>query len=180
MHKKTMTGTLSNHTITLPDPNFPPMPALAPAGVILNGVTAKQFGAIDSARGYPDVRSFKRKFGLLIPATNTSMEHELWSIIFKNQGAGLLDGVGIHTSNVITPAPKLATVDDLHEYRRQFLDGLKTAIDAALLAQPEYLIMGMSLEHIIHGLDAIRQPMQEVENHAACPVLPGTMRRQPR
>lgn len=35
--------------------------------------TIAHFG---STTGYPDVRSFRRKFGLIIPATNTSMEHD--------------------------------------------------------------------------------------------------------
>src|SRR5687768_6578874 len=83
----TFIGALSGKSITIPDVNIPPMPSLAPPGVIHNGEAAKHFGTIESSRGYPDVRSFRRKFGLLIPATNTSMEHELWSIIFKNQGA---------------------------------------------------------------------------------------------
>jgi maleate isomerase len=166
MTKKVIQGSLSHKIIELPNPHAAPMPAIASPGIILNGVKATQFGDIDSSRGYPDVRSYKRKFGLLIPATNTSMEHELWSIIFKNQAPDQLGGVGLHTSNVITPAPKLETPEDLLEYRRQFLAGLKSAIDAALLAQPDYLIMGMSLEHIIHGLDEIRSPMGEVEAHA--------------
>jgi maleate isomerase len=157
---------LSGKKLKIPDVNLAPMPALASPGVILNGNKAEQFGEIDSSRGYPDVRSFKRKFGLLIPATNTSMEHELWSIIFKNQGPDELAGIGLHTTNVITPNPKLATAEDLLEYQRQFLTGLKTAVDSALLSQPQYLIMGMSLEHIIHGIDEIQAPMSEIEEYS--------------
>jgi maleate isomerase len=96
--------------ITFPNVNLPPMPALADPGVILNGQRVEHF-TIDSGRGYPDVRSFRRKFGLLIPATNTSMEHELWTIILTNAGAGL-DGIGLHTSNVVTPSPRLASEAD--------------------------------------------------------------------
>ena len=86
MTSQTVIGKLSGKKITIPDVNIPPMPSQAPFGVIQNGKKAENFGEIDASRGYPDVRSFKRKFGLFIPATNTSMEHELWSIIFKNQG----------------------------------------------------------------------------------------------
>jgi maleate isomerase len=100
-----MIGKLSGKTITIPNVNVPPMPSLAPGGVVHNGKRAEHFGEIDSSWGYPDVRSFKRKFGLLIPATNTSMEHELWSIIFKNQGPNGLQGVGLHTTIVLTPKP---------------------------------------------------------------------------
>jgi maleate isomerase len=152
----TLIGTLSGRTITIPDVNGPPMPALAPPGVIHNGAHAGHFGEIDSSRGYPDVRSFRRKFGLVVPATNTSMEHELWSIIFANQGPDGLRGVGLHTANVITPTPKLETEDDLMAYKAQFLSGLRSAVDVASLAQPQYMIMGMSLEHILGGIEAAR------------------------
>ncbi len=159
-----MIGKLSGKEITIPDVDLPPMPALAEPGVIFNGTKAETF-EIDSSRGYPDVRSFRRKFGLLVPATNTSMEHELWSIIFNNQGPGGLDGIGLHTCSVLTPKPQLRTEEDILEYKRQFLGGLQAAVDTALLAEPQYLIMGMSLEHIIRGLDGIRASMADIESY---------------
>ncbi|MGH8606447.1 MAG: maleate cis-trans isomerase family protein [Gammaproteobacteria bacterium] len=163
---QTIIGTLSGKKITIPDVNVPPMPALAPPGVVHNGKKAENFGEIDSSRGYPDVRSFRRKFGLIIPATNTSMEHELWSIIFKNQGPHGLRGVGLHTANVMTPKPKLETEEDLIEYKKQFLGGLRSAVDAASLAEPQYMIMGMSLEHILGGIEEIRAPMVDIEAYS--------------
>ncbi len=163
---QTIIGKLSGKKITIPNVNAPPMPLLAPLGVIYNGGKVENFGQIDSSRGYPDVRSFKRKFGLLIPATNTSMEHELWSIIFKNQGPNGLKGIGLHTANVLTPKPQLKTEADLMNYKKQFLGGLRTAVDGALLAEPQYLIMGMSLEHIIAGITEIRAPMVDIEAYS--------------
>ncbi|HYH08151.1 MAG TPA: hypothetical protein VEK11_13930 [Thermoanaerobaculia bacterium] len=115
---------------------------------------------------YPDVRSFRRKFGLVVPATNTSMEHELWSLVFRDDG---LRGIGLHTSPVVTPRPRLETEDDLREYRRQFLDGLRAAADAALLARPDSMIMGMSLEHILSGIEAVRAPVAEMEAYSGLP-----------
>lgn len=150
--------------IELPDVNKAPMPAIASPGVIYNGKKAEGFTAIDQTIGHPDVRSFRRKFGLIIPATNTSMEHELWTIIGKNPE--VLRGVGLHTSNVVTPKPKLETEADLMVYKEQFLNGVKAAVDVALLAQPQYMIMGMSLEHIIKGLDTIRAPAIEAERYS--------------
>jgi maleate isomerase len=99
-------GTLSGKGIVIPDVNVPPMPALAPPGVICNGTKAENFDEIEPSSGYSDVRSFRRKFGLIIPATNTSMEHELWSLIFQNQGPHGLLGVGLHTATVMTPKPR--------------------------------------------------------------------------
>ncbi len=163
---QTIIGKLSGKKFTLPNVNAPPMPALAPPGVVHDGKKATHFGDIDSARGYPDVRSFRRKFGLVIPATNTSMEHELWSIIGKNQGPDGLQGVGLHTSSVVTPKPVLQTEKDVMEYKKQFLGGLRSAVDIALLAEPEYMIMGMSLEHIIRGLAEIRAPVTDIEAYS--------------
>ncbi len=119
--------------------------------------------ALADYSGYPDVRSFRHKFGLIVPATNTSMEHELWSLVFRDDG---LRGVGLHTSPVVTPRPKLETEADLVEYRRQFLSGLRAAVDAALLARPQSMIMGMSLEHILSGIDAVRASVAEVEAYS--------------
>jgi maleate isomerase len=109
------------------------------------------------------VRSFRRKFGLLVPATNTSMEHELWGLVFGNPGTNGLRGVGLHTTPVVTPRPILATAADLDRYRDQFLGGVRAAVQAALLAAPQYLILGMSLEHILPGLAPVREAMAEIE-----------------
>lgn len=154
-------GVLSGKKLRILNVNVPPMPALA-SGVIHNGSEIGNLG-IDSSLGLPDVLSFRRKFGLLLPATNTSMEHELWSILFKNQGKDALAGVGLHTSGISTPRPQLGTQAELEEYKRFFLSGLNAAVVQALLAQPQYLIMGMSLEHILKGIDEIRGLMTDIE-----------------
>ena len=85
---------------------------------------------------------------------------------FQESGLRRAAGVGLHTSIVLTPRPILATAADLLEYRQQFLNGLKSAIDTALMAQPQYLIMGMSLEHIISGIEEIRLPMTDIEMYS--------------
>ena len=81
----TITGKISGKQIAIPDRNQAPMPALVAPGVILNGRAVVGFGALGVGQGYPDARSFRRKFGLVIPATNTSTEQELWSILGRNQ-----------------------------------------------------------------------------------------------
>lgn len=116
---------------------------------------------------YPDARSYRHRFGLLVPATNTTMEHELWSIIFANPGERGLAGVGIHTSPVVTPRPDVSTPEGVEDYRQQFLGGVESAVRTALLAAPQSLIMGMSLEHIVPGLDSIRTTMAQIEKYCS-------------
>jgi len=142
------------------------MPELGPGGVVHDGKSIGAFG-IDPARRYPDVRSHTKKLGLLVPATNTSMEHELWRLVFDNRAA--LDGVGIHTTPIATPRPVLRTEADLEAYKRQFITGLGTAVDQATLAEPDHLVMGMSLEHILHGITPIRALMADVTARSGAP-----------
>jgi maleate isomerase len=171
MTAKSIVGALSGRRIPMPDVDAAPMPDIAAPGIIYNGTKASNFGEIDSGRCYPDVRSHQRKFGLIIPATNTSMEHELWSIIGANSDSKVIDGIGLHTVNVMTPKPQLQTEADLMEYKRQFLGGLKAAVDQALMAKPHHMIMGMSLEHIISGLEGVRAPIDEMEKHSGVAIF---------
>lgn len=122
----------------------------------------------DPGAQYPDVRSHRQKLGLLLPATNTTMEHELWTLLVKNRDLG---GIGIHSSVVVTPRPVLRTADDLESYKKQFVGGLDAAVEHALLAQPDALVMGMSLEHILHGIDAIRGASASVTTRSKIPLF---------
>ena len=143
-----LTGSLSKRPVFIPGVRVCPTSDLAP-------------------ETYPDVRSFRQRFGLLVPATNTTMEHELWSLIFANPEPGRLAGVGLHTTPVLTPRPDVSSAAGVEQYRLQFLGGVEAAVKAALLAAPQYLIMGMSLEHIVSGIAPIRQTMAQIERYSA-------------
>jgi maleate isomerase len=145
------------------------VPALAPPGVIYNGRRAAGFGELGAARSYPDARSYRLKLGLLLPVTNTTAEHELWSILRANADRGL-DGVGIHSANVVTPRPRFGNRAELEAYRSQFLAGLEAAVEHAMMAAPDALVMGMSLEHIVAGLDAVRAPVAAIAARSGLPV----------
>jgi maleate isomerase len=156
-----ITGGISGKTIFLPDVNQSTLNTISSDRFVKNGELYPDI-QFDNTNGFPDSLSFKRKFGLLIPVTNTVMEHELWRIIFNNQGPEGLDGVGIHTANIQTPGVNIQNEADLAEFKNIFINGLNTAINQSLLAQPEYLIMGMSLEHILYGIDELRSLMDGI------------------
>jgi len=96
------------------------------------------------------------------------MEQELWGLIFANQGPNELRGVGIHTTTVSIPRPDVGTAEGLENFKQQFLGGLESAVAEALLAAPQYLIMGISLEHILTGIGLIRETMAMTETY--CPL----------
>lgn len=135
----TLTGRLSGKTIRIPDVPAPPIPSFVAPGVIHDGIPAEGFGSIGSAsHGCPDSLSFRRRFGLLVPATDTIMEQELWGMIFANQGPYGLHGVGIRTTTVAIPRPEVGTAEGLENFKEQFLGGLESAATKALLAPPQY------------------------------------------
>jgi len=137
------------------------MPAIAPSGPVLNGEPNKLLDVDRLSAGHPDGCSYRRRFGLLIPATNTTMENELWNILVKNRDNGL-DGIGLHTSPVLTPKPDVSSPEAIEQYRQHFMAGVESAVNSGLLANPHYFIMGMSLEHIISGVEPIRATMTAV------------------
>ncbi len=159
---ETITGPLSGRPVFIPNVNVPPMPSFAPSGPLYNGEPTSIFDVAKLSAGHPDVCSHRRRFSLLLPATNTAMESELWNILVKNEGNGL-DGVGLHTSPVLTPSPDLSSPEAIERFRQHFLGGVTNALNSALLAKPQFLIMGMSLEHIISGIEPIRATAKTIE-----------------
>lgn len=159
-----LTGLLSGREIFIPDYDAPPMPQIAESGMVHDEKVVASLEGMDATIGHPDVLSHRRRFGLLIPATNTSMEAELWRILVAARSLPEMDGIGLHTANVMTPRPMLKTAADLQGYKQQFLSGLKEALTQSLLAQPHYLMLGMSLEHIIDDLESLKAPVAELEN----------------
>lgn len=157
----TIKGTLSGKTITLPDVNSSSKASINAAGLVKNGNQVLEFKWPEPGI-FPDALSFRRKFGLLIPVTNTSMEYELWSIIMNNRETGNLEGVGLHTTNIQLPKISIQTEADLEKFKNGFIAGLDRAVQEAQLARPEYLILGMSLEHILYGIDEIRALMNSL------------------
>jgi len=155
-----MIGALSGRPLRTPDVDV----ARFDAGTVVNGRRDTRFDpSLQATARHPDNRSFRRRFGLLLPATNTILEHELWSLLVTNGEAAGIDGVGLHSTPVITPKPDISTPEGVDEFRTAFLGGLAAAVQTALLARPQYLVMGISLEHILLGLAQIRETMDSVE-----------------
>lgn len=154
------TGAISGERLNIPNVNVD----VLSGGAVVNGAYDGRFiPSHPPESGFPDSRSFRRRFGLVIPATNTIMEHELWSMIVSNAEAAGLDGVGLHTTPVITPKPDISTPEGIAAFKAGFISGLESAVQTAVLARPQYMIMGLSLEHILVGIDSIRETMEAVQ-----------------
>ena len=89
------------------------------------------------------------KFGVIIPSTNTVVEYDFWNMIFSNRE--VCKGIGFHMSGILIDSPKLATDEDMLNFLTMFRKQLSVTVDRLMTAEPQYIIMGMSLETFFGG-----------------------------
>ena len=86
----------------------------------------------------PDVVGYRAKIGVIVPSTNTVVEHDC--------NALPLPGVTFHAARFFVEAPDLSS-DDAFLY---FLDKIRETIPGAvrdvMTCEPDYVLMGMSAE----------------------------------
>lgn len=154
-------GPISGKTFVVPDTTsgFPKVNPMFFDRKAKTKSSAPNMQAITAA--YPDFGSPTLKIGMFVPSTNTAMEQECWSIL-KKADCSELNGVGIHTVNVLTPKPQVGTAGEVEQYKQAFLGGLERSLTTVLMAEPQYLIMGMSLEHIIDNMEEMDAPMRQI------------------
>jgi maleate isomerase len=155
-------GLLSNKILNCANSHSHPKPLYTNNGIYYNGNLLENYSHIDTNKYYQDPLHSNKKFGLIIPATNTTMEKEIWTVFIKNNTVKSLQQIGFHTTNVLTPIPNIKTENDILNYKESFLNGLEDAVNMALLADPDYMVMGMSLEHILYGIDNVTSPINKV------------------
>jgi maleate isomerase len=130
------------------------------------------------------------KFGVVIPSTNTMVEWDFWRMILKNNidGIGaptafplpvltspllLLLDTGFHMSGLLVNAPKLATDEDMLNFLTTFRSQLFNTVDALMTAEPEYIIMGMSLETFFGGWEGNLELKNEIKDRSGLSVATG-------
>lgn len=138
-------GALSGESFCRPDVN---------SGYPVARLIDRSGGAVEDfprGDGYPDVRSYRLKLGVLVPATNCSVESEMWDVLGQNREA--LAGVGLHATSIVTPAPRFGNAEELETYKQIFNTNLLEAAATALLAEPQYMIVAFSMEHFYANLE---------------------------
>lgn len=171
---KTIIGGLTGRKIRIPDIN-----SGYPKALIANGDQGgriAEWKAEDGQwlelgeEGFPDHTSYNRKFMVVVPSTNTTVEHDYWRMLFSNPE---IKGVGFHSAPILIAAPKLATDDDMLEFLTQFRKEILRTIDIAMTAEPEYIIMGMSAETFFGGWEGNQELMNEISDRCGLAVATG-------
>jgi len=120
--------------------------------------------------GVPDALSFRRKFGVVIPSTNTIVEYDYWKMIFSNVH---LKGIGFHTANIHIRMQDLSTDEKFNEFLVLLRTEILHAVERVITAEPEYLIMGMSAETFYGGMKGNLEFKSHIEKHSGLKVATG-------
>jgi maleate isomerase len=93
----------------------------------------------------PDVVGWRAKVGVIVPSTNTTVEHDL--AVLRPPG------ITFHAGRMLITSPGLANDDDFEALLVQIRASIGDAVDSVLTCQPDYLLMGMSAETFWGGVE---------------------------
>ena len=93
----------------------------------------------------PDVAGYRAKLGVIVPSTNTVVEHD-FSMMRPH-------GVTFHTGRMYIANPRLSSDEQFEALLGQIRDSIGIAIRDVMTCQPDHLVMGMSAETFWGGTD---------------------------
>lgn len=113
-----------------------------------------------------DSLGYRKKFGVIAPSTNTSVQPEFDSMRPV--------GVTNHFSRIVIPDDPVHSDDDFNELVMRIRAKTMEAIDAVKTCSPDALVMGMSAETFWDGKDRADTLKAEVEERAGMNVAMGS------
>ncbi len=114
---------------------------------------------------YPDAMGWRCKFGVLTPAPNTIVENEFHEMA----PTGVINVV----NRYFVPNRKVTSNDDWVDIMRHTRENVANAVDALVHAQMDHLIMGMSSESFMGGVEGSMALRRELSERAGCGVTVG-------
>src|SRR5262249_2732420 len=119
-----------------------------------------------SFRPMTDALGFRKKFGVIAPSTNTSVQPEFEAMRPR--------GVTNHFGRIHIPNDPIRNDDDFNQLMENIRKQMLQAVDDVMTCEPDYLIMGMSSETFWDGLEGSKQLHQRVEARAGVKVSMGS------
>ncbi|TMK02486.1 MAG: arylmalonate decarboxylase, partial [Alphaproteobacteria bacterium] len=113
-----------------------------------------------------DALGFRKKFGVIAPSTNTSVQPEFEAMRPR--------GVTNHFGRIHIPNDPIRDDADFNQLMDNIRKQMFVAVDEVMTCQPDYLIMGMSSETFWDGLEGSKRLHQRVEAHAGVKVSMGS------
>lgn len=114
---------------------------------------------------FPDAMGWRAKFGVLTPAPNTIVENEFHEMAPR----GVINVV----NRYYVPNQKVRSDDDWRLIMAHTRQNVANAVDALVQAQMDHLIMGMSSESFMGGVEGSMALRKELKDRAGCDVTVG-------
>jgi maleate isomerase len=106
-----------------------------------------------------DALGFRKKFGVIAPSTNTSVQPEFEAMRPR--------GVTNHFGRIHIPNDPIRDDADFNQLMDNIRKQMFAAVDEVMTCEPDYLIMGMSSETFWDWLEGSKRLHQRVEARAA-------------
>jgi maleate isomerase len=113
-----------------------------------------------------DALGFRKKFGVIAPSTNTSVQPEFEAMRPR--------GITNHFGRIHIPNDPIRDDADFNQLMDNIRAQMFRAVDEVMTCEPDYLIMGMSSETFWDGLEGGRKLQQRVEARAGVKVSMGS------
>lgn len=113
----------------------------------------------------PDAVGTRAKWGVIIPSTNTVVEHDLYAV--------KPEGITFHAGRMYLETQDLSSDGAFEALLGQIRSSIKTAIRDVLTCEPDYLVMGMSAETFWGGKEGGARFTREVEDASGLKVATG-------
>ena len=113
-----------------------------------------------------DSLGFRKKFAVIAPSTNTSVQPEFEAMRPR--------GVTNHFGRIHIPNDPIHDDDDFNRLMDNIRSEMLQAVDRVMTCEPDYLIMGMSSETFWDGLEGSIRLRERVEARAGVKVAMGS------
>ena len=104
-------------------------------------------------------------FGVIVPSTNTVVEHDYWR-------AGI-PGVAFRAGSMHIPNPVMGDDADFEALLGQIRASIETAVRDVLTAEPDRMVMGMSAETFWGGVEGNAAFEKRLRDRTGLPVTTG-------
>src|SRR5690348_14202867 len=114
----------------------------------------------------PDALGWRKKFAVLVPSTNTSVQPE-----FDGMRPA---GVTNHISRIRIPNMPLQSNDDFKKLIELIVVAQMEAVDSAMSMEPDRLVLGISAESFWDGYSAAKKLKKDLEDYTKLDVSMGS------
>ena len=123
-------------------------------------------GVIEERTILPDTLGNRKRIGLVVPSTNTTVQPETDML--------RVPGVTCHTGRVTIKERPLTTEEAFYEHMQMMRDGMGAAIDQIMTAGVDHVIMGIALESFWGGVAAAEKLQADLARRAGVGISMGS------